>query len=380
MSLNYIAKRFSSFQPFTFQRTVPTCHMLPEHLISIKNKQFLIDSREAFFPTHVNPYPKSDFPMIFTYHGNFHQCDKTAVSLECKSIIDANLHQTGCILFRGLQLNNEFTFSDFLHKTGYELTAYIGGVAIRPEKEPMVYSASDENSAVCMDLHQDNIYWPKPPTKLLFHYEKVATKGGLNPILNMRDYVDACMLDTEASDILNKFDELGVRYEIFYPCQTSPAGKNFTSWQKTFQTSEPSTVENHLVRDGFDYEWDGTNLRKWKVLSPYKFHPRTGERLWVNMITANHASRFHAHPNFPELQSVVYMEQENYKYPFHIKFGDGSSVPYASIQKLRKIAWENARAFEAQNGDVLVIDNFLVQHGRIGYQGTRKLWLGICMN
>ena len=37
--------------------------------------------------------------------------------------------------------------------------------------------ASNENSHVSMDLHQDNVYWPVPPAKLFFYYEQPAAKG-----------------------------------------------------------------------------------------------------------------------------------------------------------------------------------------------------------
>ena len=126
-------------------------------------------------------------------------------------------------------------------------------------------------------------------------------------------------------------------------------------------------------------------------MSPFKTHPVTGKRLWVNMIVANHASYFHDHPNYPELVGVPFSDQKekkanqiginlNNEYPFNVKYGDGSTIPYEIIQKLRGLAWEKSRGFKAQDGDLLIVDNYVAQHGRLGYKPPRKFWIGISLN
>lgn len=77
-------------------------------------------------------------------------------------------------------------------------------------------------------------------------------------------------------------------------------------------------VEQNLKTGGFDFEWVYAEdmidkkkikgLRKWNILSPWKEHPITKEKFWVNMIVANHASYFHAHPNFPQLAGTKFGE------------------------------------------------------------------------
>jgi len=103
--------------------------------------------------------------------------------------------------------------------------------------------------------------------------------------------------------------------------------------------------------------------------------------LWVNMIVANHASYFHDHPSYPELSDIPYTVEgeRGIDYPFNIKYGNGESVPYEVIQTLRRLAWETARAFKAEAGDLLVVDNYRAQHGRLGYEPPRKFWVGISL-
>ena len=360
-----------------------------------------MDSEADYFPERLNHSIDPDFPKVFTWDST---CPSPTIGRVTRELVDAELHRCGALVLRGLPLRRrsappaapslenayQASFSEFLHSTGYRLTKYVGGVTLRPEAEPMIYPASEEDCRVCMDLHQDNTYWPHPPRKLFFYYEEPAKVGGLNPLLDMRSFMTRI-----PASVVHKLEQLGVRYDSFYP--DAAVDDRFVSWQRAFGTLDRLEVESLLrsqASDGVGFEWSPTGgLRKWTVCSPFKQHPVTGEKVWVNMIQANHASYFHDHPTFPELSGIAYSDEDqaltllkqriaNFEfYPFHILYGDGSPVEYKEvIQILRGLAWHHARIFQPQAGDVLVIDNYLTQHGRLGYEGPRKLWLGISLS
>jgi len=368
--------------------TLDTPELLNDDDVQLKNRAFLIDSKEAYFPERLNPEVNPDFPKIF----NLDQAnsDSAALIKATRELIDTHLPTYGGLVIRGLPFTgqnygnsdsqNDISFSKLLQQLGYQLTRYVGGVTQREETGFMVYPASGEDPQVCMDLHQDNTYWPTPPQQLFFYYEQPAEVGGLNPLLDMREY-----LSKIPSDIVAKFVSLGVRYENYYPDQSQDS--RFVPWQKSFETEERSLVEENLKQGGFEFNWEADesgetySLRKWNVLSPFKQHPITSETLWVNMIVANHASYFHDHPSYPELSDIPYTVEgeRGIDYPFNIKYGNGESVPYEVIQTLRRLAWETARAFKAEAGDLLVVDNYRAQHGRLGYEPPRKFWVGISL-
>lgn len=184
--------------------------------------------------------------------------------------------------------------------------------------------------------------------------------------------------------IADEFERRGVRYENFFP--DAAQDSRFVPWQSSFNTTDPAAVEANLRAGGFSFEWTDRGLRKWNVMSPFKTHPRTGERAWANMIMSNHASYFHQHPTFPELRDTPYTDtdtgtaKDSFPYPFHVRFGDGGEVPYATIQLLRAVSWQHARAYRPEVGDLLVVDNYLAQHSRLGYKGDRRFWIAISLD
>jgi hypothetical protein len=56
-----------------------------------------------------------------------------------------------------------------------------------------------------------------------------------------------------------------------------------------------------------------------------------------------------------------------------ISFGDGSVIPVATMDRV--IALADALTFDLvwQTGDVALVDNFLVMHGRHPYSGDRRI-------
>ena len=61
------------------------------------------------------------------------------------------------------------------------------------------------------------------------------------------------------------------------------------------------------------------------------------------------------------------------KMPRNTRYGDGSDIEPEVLQHLRVAAWACAVGFKWQNGDLLVLDNRAVVHGRLGFMGDRKI-------
>ena len=49
---------------------------------------------------------------------------------------------------------------------------------------------------------------------------------------------------------------------------------------------------------------------------------------------------------------------------FHTTFGDGSEIPESYLSHLRDVMWRNMVFNRWEQGDLLMIDNFRISHGR----------------
>ena len=59
--------------------------------------------------------------------------------------------------------------------------------------------------------------------------------------------------------------------------------------------------------------------------------------------------------------------------PSDARYGDGSPIEDVTLRELRDAYEAETTSFEWQNGDVLLLDNMLVAHGREPYEGPRKV-------
>ena len=120
-------------------------------------------------------------------------------------------------------------------------------------------------------------------------------------------------------------------------------------------------------------------------------HPASGEKVWFN-----HSQVFHLSMASGEYQRIAARQGPALKYHFlstfaatlaaiksrtapredqalHCTFGDGSEIPDSDMEAVREAIWKNLVAFKWRKGDVVAIDNFAVSHGRMPYEGPRRI-------
>jgi alpha-ketoglutarate-dependent taurine dioxygenase len=97
-------------------------------------------------------------------------------------------------------------------------------------------------------------------------------------------------------------------------------------------------------------------------------HETTGERVWFNQADQWHPSNL----DEASRQAMAALMDES-AYPLNAFLGDGSPIDPSDLDHIRSTMWDNAVRFPWQKGDVLVVDNFLVAHGRCSYTGDRAI-------
>ena len=105
-----------------------------------------------------------------------------------------------------------------------------------------------------------------------------------------------------------------------------------------------------------------------QVRPPIESHPQLGTPLWFNHIAFWHVSSLE-----PELRALFLKEFEEHELPFNTFYGDGSTIEDSVAEELRQAYQQETVSFPWQPGDVLMLDNMLVAHGREPYSGSRKI-------
>ena len=61
------------------------------------------------------------------------------------------------------------------------------------------------------------------------------------------------------------------------------------------------------------------------------------------------------------------------EFPYHTRYGDGEEIDDEIVDHIRAVIWQNAMSLVMNVGDVVVMDNLLCKHSRLGFQGDRRI-------
>jgi hypothetical protein len=195
---------------------------------------------------------------------------------------------------------------------------------------------------------------------VLFFCRVAPETGGETSIGDCRRILES--LDPE---IAERFAQKQVKY-----VQNIHGGWSLgKSWQQTFETDQRSDVEDFCTSRAVDFQWmeDGS-LRTSQVRPGVAVHPQTGERLWFNQADQWHRSSWRP----GDLQSMLKIMKED-ELPHGAYHGDGSEIATADLDAIRQVYQQVEVLFPWRSGDVLMLDNMLVAHGRKAFQGPRDI-------
>jgi alpha-ketoglutarate-dependent taurine dioxygenase len=191
-----------------------------------------------------------------------------------------------------------------------------------------------------------------------------TTSGGLTEV------VDSVKMTAELSPAMRaKMQSLGVVY-VRLLSDESERGKPgfFTSWQQALQTEciDEALARGNSADSILGWHTDGKRLRHLSWAPVFHTHPSLGE-LHFGAILSRHASWHDGDAKFDYLPHG--------DRPYHCLWGDGSELSDAEIAELRSLHDRNMEQHRLEVGDIIVLDNLRVMHGREPYAGKRQLGL-----
>lgn len=268
------------------------------------------------------------------------------------------LSSVGGVLFRGFTVNTPIDFKRFAASFGMALASYEFGSTPRSKVFAGVYSSTEYPAHQYIPLHNEQAYTRPWPSRIWFHCIKPSETGGETPIADSRLVYQRIPADVR---------ELFAQRELLYVRNYS--GALDLPWQRVFNTEDRAQVERYCRDNGIEWEWkaDG-DLRTRQRCQAVLQHPETGEWVWFNQ-----AHLFHVSAIEPGVRASLLAAVGEENLPRHVYFGDGSPIPDQMLDSIRAVYRETSVSFPWQAGDVLMLDNRLVAHGRNPYTGDRKV-------
>ncbi|HXV75888.1 MAG TPA: TauD/TfdA family dioxygenase [Candidatus Polarisedimenticolaceae bacterium] len=278
------------------------------------------------------------------------------------------LERYGALLFRGFDVSSAEALAAFTRAAGFRLADYRRGITPRRAVHGGVYTATDAPPAFPIPLHNEMSYTSVYPTGVALCCETPPTRGGRTPIADM-----ARVLDRLPVALVARFDALGVRYRQHVP--SSSSSRRARSWQQMFDTEDRSEVERVCAAQGIDHRWVGDEIALDSVRPALLTHPRSGSRVWFNQVQVFHPSFSHElfHHRRWLLGLAVRAHEWTRAPRISCCHGDGTAIARRTMYVVRRALWAETRRFDWRRGDLLLLDNLRVAHGREPYRGARRV-------
>ncbi len=239
-----------------------------------------------------------------------------------------------------------------------DLASYEFGSTPRSQVHNQVYTSTEYPPHQHIPLHNEQAYTTEWPMKIWFYCFQSSSEGGYTPIADSREVYQHI-----PARIRERFIEKGVMYVRNY-------GNGLdVPWNRVFNTMDRRVVEQYCRSAGIGYEWkaDG-ELRTRQVCQAVAIHPRTLQTVWFNQ-----AHLFHVSNLEPAVRDALLSFVNEEDLPRQAFYGDGTPIETTVLDEIRDAYRCHAVQFPWHEGDVLMLDNMLVAHGRTPFKGPRKI-------
>lgn len=302
--------------------------------------------------------------------------------LGCRNEIVDQLHADGALVLRGLrQIRQPQDYEQVISAAFPHLRDYVGGSSPRTKLHGRIMTATETPPNWSIPLHQEMAYTTNGPHRVAFLCLAPASGGGGLSLLGDM----AAALKVIPPDVRSEFERRGLRLRRVLPSRASADGKAGIkkNWQEVFDTEDAGVVDTIARERGWDCHWldDATLQLTQEMMTATRRHPVTGREVWHNQAhffapacMIEWAARDHRMNDERELRAVLDTRPD---LADNVLFGDGEPVPGHMALAVSRGLRSLERGFALESGDILIIDNILMAHGRSPFTGERKLLVAL---
>ena len=268
------------------------------------------------------------------------------------------LETHGALLLRGFNVVTDWDFDRVIQSFELPNFTYAESLsnAVRRNRTERVFTANEAPPKVSIYLHHEMAQTPVFPSKLFFFCEHAQMTGGATPLC--RSDILLSRLAQRRPDFVAACETRGVRYSNSMPAVDDPTSGQGRSWRSTLSVDSTQEAEAKLASLDYSWEWQaGEVLRVTTPALPAVRELADGRKVFFNQLIA-------AFRGWKDVRN----EAEK-----SICFGDGSAIDPADMAEAIELADELSFDTPWQAGDVALVDNYLVMHGRRPFSGERRV-------
>jgi alpha-ketoglutarate-dependent taurine dioxygenase len=276
--------------------------------------------------------------------------------------LDRMLLAHGALLFRGFDCLQPERFEGVIAASGRPAFAYTYRSTPRRVVRNAIFSSTEYPADQAIPMHNEMSYTTAWPGRLWLCCLTAAAEGGETPLAD-----SAAVWRRIPEPVRERFRRHGVRYVRNYGTGLD------LPWQEVFQTADRHEVEVFCRAAGISFDWvTDTHLRTAQVCQSEIEHPVTKAPVWFNQAHLFHVSSLGEH-----VSSALIGVAGVGELPRNAYFGDGSEIPEGMLDVVRAAYDAESIRFSWQAGDLLVVDNVAVAHGRMPFRGQRRVVVGM---
>ena len=298
------------------------------------------------------------FPLLYAPAQTMGTDASAAWASAHRSSVQTALAQSGAVVFRNFGLASDADFDRFIQAFDWPNFTYAESLsnAVRRNRTERVFTANEAQPEVSIYLHHEMAQTPIYPSRLFFFCEQPAERGGATPICRSDWLLErlAALAPAFVTDCAAK----GVRYSQTMPADDDLASGQGRSWRGTLSAESKAAAETKLAQLGYAWQWQTDDaLSVTTPVLPAVRELADGSRSFFNQLIAAFFGWQDARNDGRKA----------------ITLGDGGALNIDAMQTAVALAEELTVDLQWQQGDVALVDNYRVMHGRRPFEGERRV-------
>ena len=278
--------------------------------------------------------------------------------------LDRLILKHGAVLIRGGCFADVQEFVDITNVFIPKIARYVEGGTPRTHLKNGTYTSTEFPKELSIFQHNELSYMKEVPEKIIFGCLEPASELGATPICDVRKVLNA--ID---KDIIEEFRKRKWKLLRNFGTGLGP------DLMQAFGTESIPEIEKYCRKMDIECEViDEFQVKTVRVRPAISSHKLTNEEVWLNHIAFWHPSSL----TQTVREEMLYMLGEE-GMPYNVFWGDGEKISDDIITNIRDAYQQSTIRFDWHKGDVLLMDNLLMSHGREPYEGERTVLVSMGM-